>query len=92
MLLKNHHWIALNIQQTIRIKWRIRFSDKLTGLKTAYFLVLVLKSWNTPMQFNRKSKYIYKVKDNLYVISAKSDGRIIIFTYYAYKQQEKTEK
>lgn len=69
----------------------IRFSDKLTG-EIAYFPGIGAKVLEHTDIIQLKSKYIYKVKDNLYVISAKSDDSDHnIYLYYEYKTDKKTE-
>ena len=70
----------------------IRFSDKLTG-EIAYFPGIGAKVLEHTDIIQLKSKYIYKVKDDLYVISAKSDDSDHnIYLYYEYKTDKKTEK
>ena len=60
----------------------IRFSDKLTG-EIAYFPGIGAKVLEHTDIIQLKSKYIYKVKENLYVISAKSDDNDHnIYLYY----------
>jgi len=70
----------------------IRFSDKLTG-EIAYFPGIGAKVLEHTDIIQLKSKYIYKVKDNIYVISAKSDDNDHnIYLYYEYKTDKKTDK
>lgn len=70
----------------------IRFSDKLTG-EIAYFPGIGAKVLEHTDIIQLKSKYIYKVKENLYVISAKSDDSDHnIYLYYEYKTDKKIEK
>ena len=70
----------------------IRFSDKLTG-EIAYFPGVGAKVLEHTDIIQLKSKYIYKVKENLYVISAKSDDSDHnIYLYYEYKTDKKTDK
>jgi len=67
----------------------IRFSDKLTG-EIAYFPGIGAKVLDHTDIIQLKSKYIYKVKENIYVISAKSDDNDHnIYLYYEYKTDQK---
>ena len=67
----------------------IRFSDKLTG-EIAYFPGIGSKVLEEVDLLQLKSKYIYKVDKNIYVISAKSnDDSKSLFLYYEYDSKEK---
>ena len=61
----------------------IRFSDKLSG-EIAYFPGISSKVLENIDQIQLKARYIYKVQDNVYVISAASDEGNNLFIYYEY--------
>jgi len=67
----------------------IRFSDQLTG-EIAYFPGIGAKVLEHTDIIQLKSKYIYRIKENIYVISAKSeDSDHNIYLYYEYKTDQK---
>ena len=71
----------------------IRFSDKLTG-EIAYFPGIGSKVLEEVDLLQLKSKYIYQVDKNIYVISAKSneDEYKSLFLYYHYDSKEKNKE
>ena len=67
----------------------IRFSDKLTG-EIAYFPGMSSKILEEIDIIQLKTKYIYKVSENIYVISAKDNSKEHeLFLYYEFKTNEK---
>jgi hypothetical protein len=67
----------------------IRFSDKLTG-EIAYFPGISSKILEEIDIIQLKTKYIYKVDENIYVISAKDNSnQHELFLYYEFKTDEK---
>ena len=65
----------------------IRFSDKLSG-EIAYFPGISAKVLENIDVIQLKSKYLYHIKPNVYVISASNDEGNNIFIYYEYASSE----
>ena len=68
----------------------IRFSDKLTG-EIAYFPGISAKVLEYVDLIQLKSKYLYHIKPNIYVISASNDEGNNIFIYYEYTSDKKDD-
>tara|TARA_A100001037_G_C15147659_1_gene637217 strand:+ start:633 stop:4226 length:3594 start_codon:yes stop_codon:yes gene_type:complete len=68
----------------------IRFSDKLTG-EIAYFPGISAKVLEYVDIIQLKSKYLYYIKPNVYVISASNDEGNNIFIYYEYTSDKKDD-
>lgn len=68
----------------------IRFSDKLTG-EIAYFPGIDAKVLENIDIIQLKTKFLYHIKPNIYVISASNDEGNNIFIYYEYAHDNKNE-